>query len=93
MKKFLTLFLLNSKVFAQTTGIVGLDDQISTGTRILQVFLFLVGIGCISYAAWLFGSGKAKQQGLEILFGILVIAGLAVGGIAWWTGKTSGFLI
>lgn len=95
MKKLLRgiVFFISGKVFAATTGIPGLDDQVTTGQRILQVFLFIVGLGCISYAAYLFGSGKAKQQGLEILFGILVMAGLAVGGLSWWVTKTSGFLI
>ena len=94
MKKLLIILsLFCNLVFASTTGIQGLDDQITTGQKILQAFLFIVGLGCIAYAAYLFGSGKAKQQGLEILFGILVMAGLAVGGVAWWMTKTSGFLI
>ena len=94
MKKLLIILsLFCNLIFASTTGIQGLDDQITTGQKILQAFLFIVGLGCIAYAAYLFGSGKAKQQGLEILFGILVMAGLAVGGVAWWMTKTSGFLI
>lgn len=93
MKKLLIslMFLAYNCIYATTTGIIGVDEQVSLGTRILQTFLFVVGLGCIGYAAYMYGSGKAKSQGLEIIFGILVMAGLAIGGIGWWTGKSSGF--
>lgn len=78
-------------VLAQTTGISGIDQQVTLGTRVLQVFMFVVGLGCISVAAYMFGSGKAKEKGLEWLFGILVMAGLGVGGIAWWSSQSYGF--
>ena len=95
VKKYLfgLMFFVSHFVFATTTGIAGVDEEVTLGTKILQVFLVVVGLGCIAYASYMFGSGKAKSQGLEIIFGLLAMAGIAIGGTAWWVGKTSGFII
>ncbi|MFN8770827.1 MAG: hypothetical protein ACK5Z5_01350 [Neisseriaceae bacterium] len=75
-----------------TTGIAGVDENVSLGQKIIQVFCFILGIGCITYVAYMFGTGKAKGQSLELLWGILVMGALIVGGTAWWMTKSSGFI-
>ena len=78
--------------WATTTGISGVDTNVSLGTRVIQVFCFVLGLGCVGYAAYMFGTGKSKGQSLELLWGLLVMGGLVVGGTAWWMTQASGFV-
>jgi hypothetical protein len=94
VKKFCIAFLFyisTISVWATTTGISGVDEQVSLATRVLQTLIGVAGLGCIIYVAIQFGTGKAKHQGLELLFSILVMGALAVGGTAWWATQAPGF--
>ena len=77
---------------ADSTGISDLDNVSNKGQAILRMTARWGGIALLVLAGFLFGTGKAKGEGLSWLFWICASLGLICAGFGWWTTTfTEGF--